>query len=78
LCLEGRTSPRAGGTTRQIRRQISLLGRLSESSLSVRIMSALDVQNLFGVKGRVALVTGGCSGIGFMIAKVRHAKTRYN
>lgn len=33
-------------------------------------MSFLSVADLFGVKGRVALVTGGCSGIGLMIAKV--------
>lgn len=33
-------------------------------------MSSLSVVNLFGVQGRVALVTGGCSGIGLMIAKV--------
>lgn len=33
-------------------------------------MSTVDVSTLFGVKGRVAVVTGGSSGIGFMIAKV--------
>lgn len=33
-------------------------------------MSSLAVAKLFGVKGRVALVTGGTSGIGLMIAKV--------
>jgi hypothetical protein len=33
-------------------------------------MSSLSVANLFGVQGRIALVTGGCSGIGLMIAKV--------
>ena len=33
-------------------------------------MSSLSVIDLFGVKGRVALVTGGCSGLGLMIAKV--------
>ncbi|KAK4939758.1 hypothetical protein LTR10_020042 [Elasticomyces elasticus] len=32
-------------------------------------MSTLSVLDLFGVKGRVALVTGGCSGLGLMIAK---------
>ncbi|KIX08973.1 uncharacterized protein Z518_00051 [Rhinocladiella mackenziei CBS 650.93] len=32
-------------------------------------MSSLSVSDLFGVNGRVALVTGGCSGIGLMIAK---------
>jgi hypothetical protein len=34
------------------------------------IMSTLNIQNLFGVKGYVALVTGGTSGLGFMISKV--------
>jgi hypothetical protein len=34
-------------------------------------MSALKIENLFGVKGYVALVTGGSSGLGFMISKVR-------
>jgi hypothetical protein len=33
------------------------------------IMSSLSAADLFGVKGRVALVTGGCSGLGLMIAK---------
>ncbi|ETI24433.1 hypothetical protein G647_03802 [Cladophialophora carrionii CBS 160.54] len=32
-------------------------------------MQSLSVSDLFGVKGRVALVTGGCSGLGLMIAK---------
>ncbi|KIX99448.1 uncharacterized protein Z520_05024 [Fonsecaea multimorphosa CBS 102226] len=32
-------------------------------------MSSLSVADLFGVKGRVALVSGGCSGLGLMIAK---------
>ncbi|KAM0690480.1 hypothetical protein Q7P36_009247 [Cladosporium allicinum] len=32
-------------------------------------MSALKIENLFGVKGYVALVTGGSSGLGFMISK---------
>ncbi|KAK5941039.1 hypothetical protein PMZ80_006316 [Knufia obscura] len=32
-------------------------------------MEDLAVPNLFSVKGRIALVTGGSSGIGFMIAK---------
>ncbi|KAJ9209438.1 hypothetical protein DTO166G4_8971 [Paecilomyces variotii] len=32
-------------------------------------MSAVEVSTLFGVKGRVAVITGGSSGIGFMIAK---------
>ncbi|KAJ9144237.1 Short-chain dehydrogenase/reductase SDR [Pleurostoma richardsiae] len=32
-------------------------------------MSSLDVSQLFGVKGYVAVVTGGSSGLGFMISK---------
>ena len=34
-------------------------------------MSLLSVEQLFGVKGYVAVVTGGSSGLGFMISKVR-------
>ena len=34
-------------------------------------MSSLSIESLFGVKGYVALVTGGSSGLGFMISKVR-------
>jgi NAD(P)-dependent dehydrogenase (short-subunit alcohol dehydrogenase family) len=33
-------------------------------------MASTDINNLFSVKGRVALITGGTSGIGVMIAKV--------
>lgn len=33
-------------------------------------MSALSIERLFGVKGYVAVVTGGSSGLGFMISKV--------
>ena len=33
-------------------------------------MESADIANLFDVKGRVALVTGGSSGIGFMISQV--------
>lgn len=33
-------------------------------------MASLDISQLFGVKGYVALVTGGSSGLGLMIAKV--------
>lgn len=33
-------------------------------------MASTNVNSLFSVKGRVALVTGGTSGIGLMIAKV--------
>jgi hypothetical protein len=34
-------------------------------------MLSLNVAELFDVKGRVALVTGGSSGVGLMIAKVK-------
>lgn len=34
-------------------------------------MAALSIENLFGVKGYVAAVTGGSSGLGYMICKVR-------
>jgi hypothetical protein len=33
-------------------------------------MSSLDITRLFGVRGYVAIVTGGSSGLGFMICKV--------
>lgn len=33
-------------------------------------MSSVNISNLFNVKGRTALVTGGSSGVGFMISKV--------
>lgn len=33
-------------------------------------MSTLHITQLFGVKGYVAVVTGGSSGLGFMISKV--------
>jgi NAD(P)-dependent dehydrogenase (short-subunit alcohol dehydrogenase family) len=33
-------------------------------------MDSGSIADMFGVKGRVALVTGGSSGIGFMIAQV--------
>jgi hypothetical protein len=39
-------------------------------------MSTLKIEDLFGVKGYVALVTGGSSGIGFMISKVRYPRIR--
>jgi NADP-dependent 3-hydroxy acid dehydrogenase YdfG len=39
-------------------------------------MASLSVSDLFGVQGRVALVTGGCSGIGLMIAKVGQVDCR--
>lgn len=34
-------------------------------------MSTLDISQLFGVRGYVTVVTGGSSGLGFMISKVR-------
>ena len=33
-------------------------------------MSSLSIEQLFGVRGYVAAVTGGSSGLGFMICKV--------
>lgn len=36
-------------------------------------MSCLQVDNLFSVKGYVAVVTGGTSGLGYMICKVSTA-----
>lgn len=33
-------------------------------------MASLRTDSLFSVKGYVAVVTGGCSGIGLMISKV--------
>jgi NAD(P)-dependent dehydrogenase (short-subunit alcohol dehydrogenase family) len=41
-------------------------------------MSALSIEKLFGVKGYVALVTGGSSGLGLMICKVwEHSPFQY-
>ena len=37
---------------------------------SILEMSSFDITRLFGVKGYVAVVTGGSSGLGFMICKV--------
>lgn len=34
-------------------------------------MASLNIVQLFGVKGHVAIVTGATSGLGFMISKVR-------
>ena len=36
----------------------------------------MEVNQLFGVAGRVALVTGGSSGLGLMIAKVRQSYSK--
>lgn len=41
-------------------------------------MSSLDVSQLFGVRGYVALVTGGSSGLGFMICKVSSRRLSCN
>lgn len=38
-------------------------------------MSSLSALNLFNVKGRVALVTGGSSGLGLMICNVSGRKS---
>lgn len=38
-------------------------------------MSSLSVEQLFGVRGYVAVVTGGTSGLGFMISKVIITRT---
>lgn len=46
------------------------LQRFLNVELGVCNMVSVDVSRLFGVTGRVALVTGGSSGIGFMIAQV--------
>lgn len=35
-------------------------------------MATLSIEQLFSVKGYVAVVTGGSSGLGFMISKVRY------
>ena len=48
----------------------SLFGKLSYISFLRMEMSSLITDNLFRVKGYVAVVTGGSSGIGFMIARV--------
>ena len=42
------------------------------NSPDTETMSSLKIEDLFSVKGYVAVVTGGASGIGFMIAKVRY------
>lgn len=38
-------------------------------------MSSLSIEQLFGVRGYVAVVTGGTSGLGFMISKVIITRT---
>jgi hypothetical protein len=48
-----------------------LLDRADRERKGKEMTSTLDVVSLFGVKGRVAVVTGGSSGVGFMIAKVK-------
>jgi hypothetical protein len=48
-----------------------LLHREDHERQRKEMTSTLDVVSLFGVKGRVAVVTGGSSGVGFMIAKVK-------
>jgi hypothetical protein len=40
-------------------------------------MSTLEVSRLFGVKGYVAVVTGGSSGLGFMISKACNPFSKY-
>lgn len=44
---------------------------ISTETLSLIKMTSLSTSDLFNVKGRVAVVTGGSSGIGLMISKVR-------
>lgn len=41
-------------------------------------MSSLSAADLFSVKGRVAVVTGGSSGLGLMISKVSRFSNRYS
>jgi hypothetical protein len=37
-------------------------------------MDDASISNLFDVQGRIALVTGGSSGLGFMIAEACHSE----
>ena len=36
-------------------------------------MTEMQIRNLFSLEGKTALVTGGCYGIGFAIARALHA-----
>lgn len=50
--------------------QLDSLQHLLELVLShIAMASSLSLDNLFGLQGRIALITGGGSGIGWMIAR---------
>lgn len=69
-------SPTAALRDRVFRRSrswtsLSYLGNLHVPILGLSSMaSSLDPTSLYGVRGYVALVTGGSSGLGFMICRV--------